>query len=141
MNFLIQCQSFWFVYWYISFLFYFFELRYYSFILFNLNFDLLFLMLILFCLEFITNSDQKSLLLLRGLGYGLLIFLTLIIEYLPKIIYCFSSEEALESTNSLTNDISKSKSLINKTATTMTQTRTRSVVTLNSHKDPLKRKY
>lgn len=95
-------------------------------------------MLILFCLEYVTNYDQKSLLLLRGLGYGLLILLTLIIEYFPKIIYCFSNEEALESTNSITNNMSKSRSVINKTATTMTRTtttRTKTIVTLNSHKE------
>lgn len=64
---------------------------------------LLFFSVVLFALEYVIDSSPDSLILFRGIGYQAMILFITCLQFIPKFIYRFTSDEAMVDTDSLTH--------------------------------------
>lgn len=76
--------------------------------------------LVLFILDFIVDDHRDSLLLIRGIGYNLVIMFLTLLQLIPKIVFIFANEESLVETDSHISSTHISRSIAIHSTTTMT---------------------
>lgn len=69
------------------------------------------ILLVLFLLEFSMELTPDGLMLFRGIAYPIIIIIILSFQYLPKFIFIFSTDDAVDITDSLTREMSKADNI------------------------------
>lgn len=82
----------------------------------------------LYCLEYVIDSSPSSLLIFRGVGYSVTILFLTLLQIIPKVIYRFVDEEAIEETNSV------AMTSVTQMSMAISQSRRISTITTQTHR-------